>query len=393
MRIRSSHRSLFVVLALLAALAGGCNDPEVNGKPTQGAMAPVVTATVIQAADVPLTFEYPAQVDGSREVEVRAQVGGILLKRTYIEGSYVREGDVLFRIAPETYDAGLVKAQGDLEQLKAQLELARLDKERKVRLHDEGVVSTQERDDAVSAYEAARAAVKAAEGALRQADINLGYTEVTAPISGITSKETRSEGSLVTVGTDSSLLTTITCLDPVYVNFSVPGTEVLKQRRMLKEQRLAEDEGGLSVQLRLADGSLYERAGRINYVARQEDPQTGAVRIRAEVPNPDGLIMPGGFVRAIIGGRTLRNALLVPQRSVLFSAKGNIVYVLDAENTASLRPVQLGLNVGDKFEVLEGLKSGERIVVDGTIKVRPGGKVSLASAEPKPEAQAAGGAK
>ncbi|WP_461210140.1 efflux RND transporter periplasmic adaptor subunit [Desulfocurvus sp. DL9XJH121] len=383
----------FFLIMAAAVLAAGCSDSEVNGQTSAGRPPATVTAQTIEPRDLPLAYEYPAQVDGSREVEVRAQVGGILLKRTYEEGSYVREGDVLFRIAPETYDANLVKAQGDLEQLKAQLELARLDKERKVKLHTEGVVSTQERDDAVSAYEAAKAAVKAAEGSLRQANINLGYTEVTAPISGITSKETRSEGSLVTVGTETSLLTTITCLDPVYVNFSIPGTEVLKMRRMVKEGRVTEDEGGLTVRLELADGSLYEQAGHINYMAKQEDPQTGAVRVRAEVPNPDGLIMPGGFVRAIVGGRTLAGALLVPQRAVLFSARADIVYTLDAENTASPRPVKLGISVGDEFEVLDGLKPGERIVVDGTIKVTPGGKVNPVTAEAKPAAQTAGGAK
>jgi len=319
MRNTMKFLAFAALIALLSAMAAGCTEQEANGSPASAPPPPPVKAMTIEARDIPLTYEYPAQVEGSREVDVRAQVGGILKERTYVEGSYVNAGDVLFRIAPDSYDASLEQAEGELERLKATMELTRLERDRTVSLYSQDAVSTQERDDAVSQYEAARAAVRTAEGALRTARINKGYTEVTAPISGITSKETVSEGSLVTTSSTGSLLTTITRMDPVYVNFSVPGTELLKLRRRMAKGDIVMAESGPTVRLRLSDGSIYEHAGRVTFTDKQEDPRTGTVRARAEVPNPDALVLPGGFVRVLVDGSVLKNAVIVPQRAVMFT--------------------------------------------------------------------------
>ena len=371
---------MIVLVALWAALTTGCTDTEAKGEAATPPPPPVKAMTV-QARDIPLTFEYAAQVEGSREVEVRAQVSGILQERTYMEGTFVHEGDVLFRIAPGTYDANLEKAQGELERLEANLELSRLELDRTVALFDQGVVSTQERDDAVSQYEAARAAVRAAQGSAREARINLGYTEVTAPISGITSRETRSEGSLITLDAGGSLLTTITRLNPVYVNFSVPGTEILKRRRMINNKQMTIPEDGMIVHLRLSDGSVYEHAGRINFTDKQEDPQTGSVRTRAEVSNPEGMILPGGFVRVILSGAVLTDAVVVPQRAIMFTQQSPLVFVLGDDNVPKARPVQLGDTVGDDFQILGGVKPGERIVSEGVMQIRQGSPVSILPSE------------
>lgn len=381
--------ALAALIALLSAMAAGCTEQEANGSPASPPPPPPVKAMTIEARDIPLTYEYPAQVEGSREVEVRAQVGGILKERTYVEGSYVNAGDVLFRIAPDSYDASLEQAEGELERLKATMELARLERDRTVALYSQDAVSTQERDDAVSQYEAARAAVRTAEGALRTARINKGYTEVTAPISGITSKETVSEGSLVTTSSTGSLLTTITRMDPVYVNFSVPGTELLKIRRRMAKGDIVMAEGGPTVRLRLSDGSIYEHVGRITFTDKQEDPQTGTVRARAEVPNPDALVLPGGFVRVLVDGSVLKDAVVVPQRAVMFTQQAPLVFVLGDDNVPRARPVQLGDTVGDGFQILGGVKPGERIVAEGLMQIRPGSPVTVLPSAPQGAAKGA----
>ena len=387
MRNTMKFFALAALVALLSAMAAGCTEQEANGTPASAPPPPPVKAMTIESKDIPLTYEYPAQVEGSREVEVRAQVGGILKERTYVEGSYVNAGDVLFRIAPDSYDASLEQAEGELERLKATMELARLERDRTVALYSQDAVSTQERDDAVSQYEAARAAVRTADGALSTARINKGYTEVTAPISGITSKETVSEGSLVTTSSTGSLLTTITRMDPVYVNFSIPGTELLKIRRRMAKGDIVMAEGGPTVRLRLSDDSIYEQTGRITFTDKQEDPQTGTVRARAEVPNPDALILPGGFVRVLVDGSVLKNAVVVPQRAVMFTQQAPLVFVLGDDNVPKARPVQLGDTVGDGFQVLGGVKPGERIVAEGLMQIRPGSPVTVLPSAPQGAAE------
>lgn len=375
---------LLSALALAVALSGCDDKPQANA--AAAPPAPRVRAATLASADLPLTNEFAAQLSGSRDVQVHAQVGGILLERTYVEGAYVRKGDLLFRIEPDTAHASNEQARGELKRLRATLDLARVDRERTEALFAQGVVSAQERDDAVTAFDQAAAAVEAAVAAERETAITLGYTEVRAPISGVTSKESMSEGSLVSVG-GNSLLTTITQVDPLYVNFSVPGAQVLRDRRLEREGRLAVPQDGMTVRLRLSDGSVYEHSGTIGFADSREDPQTGTVNFRATLPNPEGLLLPGGYARVVVEGAVLKNVLLVPQRAVLFTKDAPLVYVLDAEGVASPVPVTLGRAVGDSFVVEAGLTPGQTIVAEGVIKVRPGSKVAVID-----ESQAAPGA-
>lgn len=369
---------LFALSALLSLIlfASGCSNDTPASKAKNTPPPPMVSTSIVAKKDIPLTRECVGQTAGSREVQVRARTGGILLERTYVEGSWVTEGDVLFKIDPKSAQAALDQAEGDLAKLTATLHNAKIECDRIASLRDAKVVSEQEYDDAVATYESALASVEATKAHVRQAKINLSYTKVTAPISGITSKETRSEGSLITLDESGSLLTTITVLTPLYVNFSVSGTEALSMRRMMNSGSARLTNEGYTLKLQLADNSRLDETGKINFADKMVDPQTGTIRMRGQFDNKSGLLLPGEFVRVIIEGAILNKAITVPQSAVLFTSKSPLVYILDKNNVATPRPVILGKTVGSDFIIQKGLQGGERIISQGIIKVRPGSPVN-----------------
>lgn len=215
---------------------------------------------------------------------------------------------------------------------------------------------------------------------MKAARIDLTYTQVTAPVSGITARETMSEGSLVGTGSTDGLLTHITQLDPVYVNFAIPDAEATTYRESVEQGAVAiPADGKLPVRVRTAAGTLSEAGGQLNYTDSTVDPRTGTIQARAVVPNPDGKLLPGQFVRAVVQGVTLKNAVTVPQKAVMQGPQGPFVYVVPAEGEtqAQVRPVKLGRAVGNEFVVNEGLKDGERVIAEGVIKVRPGAPVRV----------------
>ncbi|GFM31830.1 efflux RND transporter periplasmic adaptor subunit [Desulfovibrio subterraneus] len=381
---------MMCLAALVLSLAGCGEEKDASAQAANGAPAVPVKAITMERADVPVFFEYVGQTEGSRSVEVRARVQGLLLKRTYHEGSYVREGDVLFLLDPEQYRASSAQAGGELASLRAKLEQARLEYRRIADLYARGVVSAKERDDALAAFDSGKAEVAAAEAKLQSDQLNLGYTQVRAPISGITSQETRSEGSLVTTDSAGSLLTTITQLNPLYVNFAIPGTESMQIRRLASEGKVVIPADGYTVRLTLSDNSVYGETGKMNFEDRYVDPATGSIRARAEVSNADALVLPGEFVRVRLEGAYYKDALVVPERAILFSQKGPMVYVIDDKSVASIRPVQLGQTVASGFIVEGGLQAGERVVADGIMKVRPGAPVMILPSEDGAKAQDSG---
>jgi membrane fusion protein (multidrug efflux system) len=297
---------------------------------------------------------------------------------------------VLFLLDPEQYRASSAQAGGELASLRAKLEQARLEYRRIADLYARGVVSAKERDDALAAFDSGKAEVAAAEAKLQSDQLNLGYTQVRAPISGITSQETRSEGSLVTTDSAGSLLTTITQLNPLYVNFAIPGTESMQIRRLASEGKVVIPADGYTVRLKLSDNSVYGETGKMNFEDRYVDPATGSIRARAEVSNADALVLPGEFVRVRLEGAYYKDALVVPERAILFSQKGPMVYVIDDKNVASIRPVQLGQTVASGFIVEGGLQAGERVVADGIMKVRPGAPVMILPSGDDAKAQDSG---
>lgn len=379
------HRrpQMLIAFALLAVLGGAAQ----AGAQSVPAAPPVqVTVIEVQSAKVPPTFEYAARVVASREVEVRAQVGGILLKRNFVEGAEVQQGDVLFEIDPRPYAAQLARARAQLQQAQAQLAQASRDFDRAARLFETGTGTEKARDDAQSAKELAAAAVAAAEAELESAELNVGYTKVTAPISGVTSLEQVPEGSLIGTG-DAGLLTRITQLDPAHIIFSVTESEFAQARALLEAQgQWGNPEDIVSVAIMFGDGRIYDHVGRIDFAASGLDLETGTLLMRAVVANPERRLLPGQFVRAIVKGISVNDAIVVPYEAVMQSPQGQFVYTVDEADNAQVRPVTLGREVETGWIVTSGLQSGDRLITEGIVKVRPGAPVS-----PEPPAAADAG--
>ena len=358
----------------LLSLLSACN----NGEQAQTQETPEVTALVLEAQTVPYPMEYVGQTAGSREVQVRARVSGILQQKNYVEGSIVKENDLLFTIEPDSYQAAYDDAKAALAQAQASYTQNKLNNARILQLYSEAVVSTMERDNSVASYEEALAAVNMAKARLEQAKINLDYTEVRAPITGITSKEAVTEGNLVNPSEASGLLTTIVQLDPLYVNFSIPGNEYLQFQEFQAQGRLkVPGEEGYAVEISLSNGQKYKTQGDLTFMDRQVDAPTGAIRARATLSNPKAEILPGQFARVHVSGAFLINSILVPQRAVLKTQQGSMVYVIDDNNVASPRPIQIAMGLGDNYLIENGLKAGERIMVEGILKARPNEHVKI----------------
>jgi membrane fusion protein (multidrug efflux system) len=362
-----THRLRITLAALLSlSTLAGCAKQQVP----QGMPPLEVGALEVKPQALALMLEHAAQLRGVREVEVRARVSGILLKRVYLEGSRVKEGELLFRIDPAPFEAQVAKARADLGVQRANLEATKRERDRILPLYEQKLVSLRDRDNAVAAYESAAAATAATEAALKTAELDLSYTNVRAPISGLASREARSEGSLVTAGADSSLLTYIVQADRLYVQFAVPEAEALSIR--------GANNGGTSnpvtVDVLEPSGKVVAKGARVEFIAPSVDNQTGTVEVRAVLPNPQNML-PGQVVRARVNGVTLASSLVIPKRAVMHGVQGSFVWLIGAGDKVEFRPVQLGATAENNVVVEQGLKAGERIVVEGILKVQPGAVV------------------
>lgn len=375
MRIR---RSALAPLAAALAFAAGCS----RGGDQADFTPPPTEVAIVEVAprDVALPYESTARVEGSREVEVRARVSGILLRRAYDEGRPVAKGQLLFEIDPAPYRAEVQTARALVAEAEARRRRAEREVSRLQPLLAERAVSQKAYDDAVSESEQARASELAAQARLERAEVDLAYTRVTAPIAGLSSRALHSEGSLVEPG-DDSLLTRLSQVEPIWIRFSVPDKSLLELRRGIAEGRIVSAAPGeLEVAVVLADGSLHPERGKVNFADSRIDAATGAVDLRAEVPNAGGALVPGQFVRIRLLDVTLPGAIAVPQRAVQQGQQGKFVYVVAAGDLVELRPVEVGGWVGDDWIVESGLAAGDRVVVDGTSKVRPGAQVTVGAA-------------
>jgi membrane fusion protein (multidrug efflux system) len=354
----------------------GCN--QAVGSPAAPPV-PEVAVVTVQPRDLPAVYEYVGQIAGVREVEVRARVSGILEHWNYQEGASVKAGDSLFTIDPEPFRAEFARAGAGLASAEASLAQATRTAGRFKPLWEARAVSQSEYDDALSAEQVAAANVKAAEAAVTQARLNLSYTRVEAPISGITSRAVVSEGSLVQA--QQTLLTTISQLDPVHVIFSFTEAEHLRFRRELSEARLTLPQGGrFDVKLTLSDGSEYPLAGKVDFTDVRVNTYTGTIEARAVVPNPQRLLRPGQFVRVHLSGATRPNAIAIPQRAVLEGPDTKLVMTVNAEGMVEPRPVQVSDWSGTEWLITAGLKPGDTVIVDGVVKARPGSPVKIAQA-------------
>ena len=376
--------------ASLAILIAGCGQGRSDSAHAATPAAPALPAAVLQVAPqrVPIALEAVGQIEGSKEVEVRARVSGIVLKRLYNEGDLVRAGAPMFKIDPAPFEIALAQAQAQLAQEQARNEQSRRESVRLKQLAAEKAISQKEYDDATSNLKLSGATLQAAEAKLREAELNLSYTSVTAPVSGVSGRAVRSEGSLITAGADS-LLTSISQVDPIWVRFSLAESDLAKlpQRRLIRG-------APVEVNLILPDGTRYPGKGRLNFAATQIDTRLGTQQLRAEFDNAKGQLLPGQFVRAQLVAGQRENVFLVPQTAVMEAEAGYMLFVLDKESKAALRPVQLGDWIGSDWMVLGGLAAGDRVIVDNLLKLRPGVAVSpVAPGQGKPAASGTAAAK
>lgn len=366
---------LFV--CLLAAAACSSDHSKKNPPP------PVVEIMDVQPVDIDWEPEFVGQTAGFLEVEVRARVGGILEKRIFEEGQFVKQGTQLFQIDPVPYTIVLERAQGAVAQAEAQLERNRREHVRTTALFKEEAISEKERDEAEMNFRAAEADLKVARANLHDAQVKLGYTRVDAPIAGIVRKESCSVGTLVATTTDASLLTTMVQVDPLYVNFSLPGSDFALMRQLQQQGILVRTEDPQQVTVVYPDGRLHPQPGTIIFTDSTEDPKTATVRSKVELPNPDADLMPGQFVRVRPRGLLLNNVVLIPRQAIFTTQQGNCVYVVDKDMKAAMRPVTEKLAIGTRSLISSGLQNGERIITAGMLKVQPGTVVR----EAVPEAQ------
>jgi membrane fusion protein (multidrug efflux system) len=375
---------------LLAGTLTGCGESQGAGGPGFGGPPPQVDVMTVQPQSLPVSFEYTGQTQGSREVEVRARVTGILLTRNYTEGSPVRAGQSLFTIDPVPFQTALARAEADrgaaqARHVNAQRHLARVKP-----LAEQGMVSKRDYDDALAAEQVAAADVKAADARVTEARLNLGYTRVVAPVSGLAGGAGKSEGSLVS-GPDV-LLTTIVQTNPVKAVFGVPDSEHARIQADIKAKRLVLPSGGFGVEVVSADGTLLANGGKLDFSEPLVNSSTGMVRSQAELSNSDQAIKPGQFVRVRLVGATRPDVVQVPQRAVMEGPQGKFVYVVAPSDkpemkgavVATARPVQAGewvdLPAGKGWVIREGLKPGDKVIVDGLMRIGPGAPVQIAQA-------------
>jgi len=378
---RRIPRLLIALPLALALLAAGCQPA--GGPPPFP--PPVVSVITVEAKDVPVTYEYVAQTAGYREAEVRARVTGILLKRNYTEGAVVKKGESLFTIDPEPFRAAYARTEADLAVAEARLAQAKREAARLRPVLESKAVSQKELDDAVSAEQVAEAEVKSVRARLNEARLNLDYTRVESPITGTASRSVASEGTLVSG--PSVLLTTVTQTDPMYVLFGIPDRERLALRRDVEAGRLKIPDGGrFNVTVKLADGSFYSKTGLLNFADVRVNPQTGTSEARAEIANPGNLLRPGEFARVVLTGAVRPNAIVIPQRAVLESPKGKFAYIVNAESRAEPRPLDVGDWTGNGWIINSGLQPGDRVIVDGVLKIGPGAPVKVADDAAAPAA-------
>ena len=377
-----SKLNIFAASLVGLTMLTGCTQ-EIPAPQQQAKPAIPVSIHQVVATDTPITIEFVAKTASSRRVEVRSRIEGFLEAREYEEGERITEGQVMFQMDRKPFTAQLQAAQAELAQQEARLATARSELARVASLADRDAIARTELDQAEGNYREAAAAVEAAQAQVIQSELNLGYTTIKAPVTGISSYAHQQEGAFIGTGS-GSLLTYVARIDPIWVEFSVSENQLLEARNNQNQGlfRPPEDEQ-YEVQLVLADGSIYPDTGRITFADASLSETTGTFRLRAELPNPprgdrnQEQLRPGQFVRVRLHGAVRPNAISVPKRAVQQGAKGSFVWVIDSADKAAFRPVTVGAWHGDHWFINAGLHDGETVVVDGALKIRAGASVKV----------------
>ncbi|OAT19327.1 membrane fusion protein of RND family multidrug efflux pump [Buttiauxella gaviniae ATCC 51604] len=386
----------FTPLAAILMLSGslvltGCNDKETKQSAPH---TPEVGVVTLKSAPLQITTELPGRTSAYRIAEVRPQVSGIILKRNFEEGSEIKAGVSLYQIDPATYQAAYDSAKGDLAKAQASANIAQLTLKRYQKLLGTKYISQQDYDTALADSQQANASVVAAKAAVETARINLAYTKVTSPISGRIGKSSVTEGALVTSG-QASALATVQQLDPIYVDVTQSSNDFLRLKQELAEGKLKQENGKAKVKLVTNDGITFPQEGSLEFSDVTVDQTTGSITLRAIFPNPDKTLLPGMFVRAQLEEGTNPNALLVPQQGVTRTPRGDAsAMVIGKDDKVEVRNITAAQAIGDKWLVTSGLKDGDRVIVTGLQKVKPGVQVKVqeVAAENKGQDQAAAGA-
>ena len=372
---------LAVVLMLSGSIAlTGCNDKEAQ----QGAPhAPQVGVVTLKTEPLNVTTELPGRTAAFRIAEVRPQVGGIILKRNFVEGSEIKAGTSLYQIDPATYQAAYDSAKGDLVKAQANAQISRVTVNRYKPLLGTNYISKQDYDTAVATAAQADAAVVSSKAADETARINLAYTKVTSPISGRIGISSVTEGALVSNG-QATALATVQQLDPIYVDVTQSSNDFLRLKQELADGSLKQANGKAQVKLLMDNGKEYSQAGTLEFSDVTVDETTGSITLRAIFPNPNDSLLPGMFVRARLDEGVNNDALLVPQQGITRNPRGDATaMVVGADNKVELRTVTTTQAIGDKWVVTDGLKSGDKIIVTGLQKIKPGVQVTAQEVDQK----------
>jgi membrane fusion protein, multidrug efflux system len=367
-------------------LLAGCGKKEGANSP-QAHPPAEVTVIKVTPRDTAVGYEYVGQTESSRQVEIVARVNGFLEKRVYQEGSLVKAGQVMFRQDTRPFQATLDAAKGALAQQEARLQVARSNLERVKPLAARNALSQKDLDNAIGQDQSAAAAVDSAKADVEQAQLNLGYTTIFTPVTGISSYARVNDGSYIQP--TNSLLTYVQQVDPIYVNFSVSENDMLRVRNEERSGQLRmPKKDAYEVQIQLGDGSVYPQRGLITFADADFNQQTGTFLIRATVKNPDAALRPGQFVRVRVEGFVRPNAILVPQRAVLQGAQGQFVWIVDKDSKVEPRPVEVGPWNGDDWFITRGIAPGDVVVVDGVLRLGPGVPVKVVERSAQSEAGA-----
>ena len=362
----SRIRPIALSLAIAATVAACGGQPQA---PEQGTGE--VSVVTLKSETVGLTRELPGRTNAFLVAEVRPQVNGIVAKRLFTEGGMVKAGEPLYQLDDASYRAQANNARAQLARAEATANAARLSAKRITELAKVDAVSQQDLENAVAAQKQAEADVGAAKASLDAANVTLGYARITAPISGRIGKSSVTQGALVSAG-QANALATVQQLDPIYVDLTQSSAELLQLRRELAAGRL-QDNQTLPVSILMEDGSTFEHKGTLEFSEVSVDPTTGSFGLRVKVDNPDGLLMPGTYVRAVIGGGVRSDAVLVPMQGIARDPKGDTTaMVVGKDNKVEVRPVKVSRTVGDKWLVEDGLKAGDKVIVEGLQKIGPG---------------------
>jgi membrane fusion protein, multidrug efflux system len=374
MEMRTTANGGCVLAAALLAAACSKAPPPPPQKP-----APQVTVLTVTPQTIPWVVSFVAQTESSRQVDIVARVSGYLDRIAYKEGELVREGQLLFQLDSKPFRAQLDAALGELKSQQARLTTAKSNLERIKPLAAQDAVSKADLDRAVGEHDSAEAAVFAAQAKVKEQELNLGYATIVAPVTGVASRSSQRQGAYVNAQSDSAKLTYVAALDPMWVNFSVSQNQAAKLRELLdKKQVVAPPNLAFEVEVSFSDGRVYPERGRINFADPSFSQETGSFLVRAQLPNRKQELRPGMFVTARLLGATRPDAVVVPQLAVQQSANGHVVYVIKPDGVAEVRPVLVGDYQGDKdIVIMTGLQKGDRVVVDGALRVVPGQPVKI----------------